>query len=120
MTKAAARANTKLVERLMAEKSAVLSKAHALSEMGLVETVQPLWASAAEQEERIAPLLEALGRDLEAALHRVSAASCYQKSGDFSRAANLYRAALAGPLREDTAREVQQMLAGCLAQLTHR
>jgi len=43
---------------------------------------------------------------------------CYQKAGEFSRAANLYRAALAGPLREDTRQEVQRMLAGCLAELT--
>src|SRR5262249_9066287 len=86
--------------------------------MGLSETAQPLWASAASYEERIAPLLDALGRDLEAAIHRISAASCYQKAGDLSRAANLFRAALAGPLRETTRPRVQQMLSDCLAQLT--
>ena len=84
----------------MAEKTAVLSKAQALTTIGLPETAQPLWASAAAYEERIASLLDAQGNGLEAAVHRISAASCYQKAGDPSRATNLYRAALAGPLRE--------------------
>jgi hypothetical protein len=102
----------------MGKKSYILSKAHALSEIGLTETAQPLWASAASYEERIAPLLDALGRELEAAVHRLSAASCYQQAGDLSRAANLYRAALAGPLRDDTRQDVEKMLIDCLAQLT--
>jgi hypothetical protein len=109
---------TQLIKDLLADKSTVLSKAQALSEMGLAETALPLWASAAASEEHLAPLLDALGRDLEAAVHRISAASCYQKAGDLSRAVNLYRAALAGPLREETRQEVQQMLADCLAELT--
>jgi hypothetical protein len=87
---------TRQLKSLMAEKSTVLSKAQALAEMGMVETALPLWASAAAYEERIAPLLDALGRDLEAAVQRISAASCYYQAGDPSRAANLYRAALAG------------------------
>ena len=106
-----------LVEELLAEKSAVLSKAQALTAMGMALTAQPLWASAASLEERIAPLLEAHGDDLEAAVHRISAASCYEKAGDASRAANLYRAALAGPLAEVTRNEVLGMLAACLARL---
>lgn len=103
---------------LMAEKTAVLSKARALAELGMPETALSLWAAAASYEERLAPLLEALGREREAAMHRVSAASCYQKAGEFSRAANLYRPALAGPLRDDARQEVQRMLADCLAELT--
>ena len=47
-------------------------------------------------------MLDALGRELEGAMHRISAASCYEKVGDASRAVNLYRAALSGPLRDDT------------------
>ena len=42
------------------------------------------------------------------------AASCYEKAGDPSRAVNLYRAALSGPLREDTRTEVENMLHACL------
>lgn len=111
---------TKIIKDLMGEKSHILSKAHALSEMGMLETVQPLWMSAAAYEESIALLLDGLGRELEAAVHRISAASCYQKAGDFIRAVNLYRAALAGPLRDDTRQEVDKMLADCLSQLTHQ
>ena len=104
----------------MGEKTHILSKAHVLSEMGMLETAQPLWMSAAAYEESIAPLLDGLGRELEAAVHRISAASCYQKAGDLIRAVNLYRAALAGPLRDDTRQEVDTMLADCLSQLTYQ
>src|SRR5687767_7626133 len=110
MAKAKAKRSLSMVEELMAEKSAVLSKAQALTTMGMAQTAQPLWASAASLEERIAPLLDADGDDLEAAVHRISAASCYEKAGDPSRAVNLYQAALAGPLREVTRQEVQEML----------
>src|SRR5437016_14249277 len=101
----------------MAQKSAILSKAQALTAIGMGETAQHLWVSAASLEERIAPLLDASGDDLEAAVHRISAASCYEKAGDPSRATNLYQAALAGPLRDVTRKEVEQMLAACLARL---
>ena len=103
----------------MAEKSAILIKAQALTTMGLPETAQPLWATGATYEERIASLLDAHGENLEASVHRISAASCYQKAGDPSRATNLYRAALAGPLPDVTRKEVEEMLAGCLALLTN-
>jgi hypothetical protein len=116
--KAKSELSSRAVEQLMAAKSAVLSKAQALATMGLVETAQPLWASAASYEERIASLLDALGHDREAAVHRISAASCYEKAGDPSRATNLYRAALAGPLRPSTRKDVEAMLAECLARLT--
>ncbi len=105
------------LEKLLAEKSSVITKAQALTTMGLPESAQPLWASAASYEERIAALLDANGDALEAAVHRISAASCYQKSGDPSRAASLYRAALAGPLRESTRKEVEAMLGESLTLL---
>jgi hypothetical protein len=76
-----------------------------------------LWARAAAMEEQIAPLLDATGDDREAAVHRISAASCYEKAGEASRATNLYRAALAGPLREVTRKEVEKMLTACLIAL---
>jgi hypothetical protein len=114
---AKAKRSLALVEELLAEKSAVLSKAQAFTAMGMGQTAQPLWASAASLEERIAPLLDASGDDVEAAVHRISAASCYEKAGDPSRATNLYQAALAGPLRPVTRKEVEGMLAACLARL---
>jgi hypothetical protein len=76
-----------------------------------------LWQSAASLQERIAPLLDADGESLEAAVYRMSAASCYEKAGDPTRAVNLYHAALAGQLREGTRKEVEGMLAACLAQM---
>jgi len=81
------------------------------------QTAQPLWASAAVLQERVAPLLDAAGDGLEAAVYRISAASCYEKAGDLSRAINLFQAALAGPLRPVTRREVEGMLTACLARL---
>jgi hypothetical protein len=117
MAKATARRTLTLLEKLMADKSFVLSKAQAFETMGMGEIVQTLWASAASLEERIAPLLDAGGEALEAAVHRISAASCYDKAGDPSRAVNLYQAALAGPLRDVTRKEVEGLLAACLARL---
>jgi hypothetical protein len=105
------------LEELMAEKTSILSKAQALTTMGLPKTAQSLWESAASYEERIASLLDAQGDKQEASVHRVSAASCYHKAGDPSRATNLYRAALAGPLRDSTRKEVEKMLSDCLALL---
>src|SRR6516225_2631383 len=101
----------------MAPKTALLMKARTFADMGMAETAQPTWAAVASYEEQIAPLLDTLGRDLEAAASRISAASCYQKAGDLSRAANLYRAALAAPLRSNTRRDVEAMLADCLDEL---
>src|SRR5207247_8452796 len=103
--------SSQAVEELMAAKSAVLSKAQVIATMGLAETVQPLWASAASYEERIASLLKALGRDREAAVRRLSAASCSERASDPSWAANLYRAAVADPLPPPTRREVEALLA---------
>jgi len=111
---------TKVLKETMHRKSEILSKAQALWEIGMTETAQPLWLSAATYEEHIAPLLDALGRELEGAIHRISAASCYEKAGEPSRAVNLYRAALSGPLREDTREEVKNMLNVCLAELSHQ
>jgi hypothetical protein len=106
------------VQDLIAEKSAVLSKAQAFAELGMGDMARTLWAAAAGHEERLAPLLESLGHDLEAAVHRMSAAGCYRRAGDLSAAVNLYRGALAGPLLEHTRREVEQQLAECLAEIS--
>jgi hypothetical protein len=106
-----------LIQELMAEASFVLSKAQSFQTIGMGETAQTLWQSAASLKERIAPLLDSEGEPLEAAVYRMSAASCYEKSGDLSRAVNLYQAALSGPLNEGTRREVEGMLAVCLPRL---
>jgi hypothetical protein len=102
---------------LMASKTAILLQARTLADLGMAETAQPVWTAAASCEERIAPLLDALGRTLEAAASRISAASCYHKGGDLSRAVNLYQAALAARLRPNTRRDAEAMLAVCLDEL---
>lgn len=117
MAKGKAKQTVPLVEELMAKASFVLSKAQAFQTMGMAEAAHTLWESAASLQERIAPLLDANGEALEAAVYRMSAASCHEKAGDPSRAVNLYRAALAGPLREATRKEVEGLLAACLARL---
>jgi hypothetical protein len=85
--------------------------------MGMTETAKPLWVQAASCEETIAPLLDALDHATEAASHRASAATCYEKSGHWGRAANLCQAALAGPLSRRAKRELHDLLSRCLAKL---
>ena len=111
---------TKALKEIMNRKSHILSKAQALSDIGTSETAQSLWLSAATYEEHIAPMLDGLGRELEGAIHRISAASCYEKAGHLERAVNLYRAALSGPLRDDTRQEVENMLSACLTALNRQ
>ena len=111
---------TQKLKETMHRKSEILSKAQAFWEVGMTETAQPLWLTAANYEEHIAPMLDAVGRELEGAIHRISAASCYEKAGNPSRAVNLYRAALSGPLREDTRQEVKNMLRACLIALSRK
>jgi hypothetical protein len=118
MAKAKAKPYPPSLLELMASKTAILMKARTYADMGMAETAQPIWAAAASCEERIAPLLDALGRNLEAAASRISAASCYQKGGDLGRAVNLYQAALAAPLRPNTRRDVEAMLTDCLDELS--
>lgn len=111
---------SKVVKDLMRKKSNVLSKAEALFEIGMVETTQRLFVTAAAYEERIAALLDTEGQELDAAIHRISAASCYKKAGHLSRAVNLYRAALSGPLHDDTRADVLVLLKRCLEQLARQ
>ncbi len=111
---------TNTLKETMRRKSEILSKAQALSDIGTLETAQSLWLSAATYEEHIAPMLDGLGRELEGAIYRISAASCYEKAGNLARAVNLYRAALSGPLRDDTRQEVENMLHACLIALNRK
>lgn len=108
---------TKTLTEMMKQKSEILSKAQTLSDVGISETAQSLWLTAADYEEHIAPMLDVLGRELEASIHRISAASCYEKAGELSQAVNLYRAALSGPLHNDTRQDVENMLHSCLVEL---
>jgi hypothetical protein len=102
--------------KLMTETSGAILKARALVAMGMPELALSAWLAAAAGEEQTAPRLDTLGRDQEAAVHRLSAASCYEHAGELARAINLYRAALAGPLPDHTHQETEQLLAACLAR----
>src|SRR5262249_58610841 len=84
------------VQELIAEKSAVLSKAQAFAELGLADMARTLWVSAGEHEARLAPLLEALGHDLEAALHRISGGGRFCPGGGLTGGGQLLPGALAG------------------------
>jgi hypothetical protein len=103
VTKSKTRPHPPALLDLMACKTAILMKARAFADMGMEQTAQPMWAAAAGYE---------------AAASRISAASCYQKGGELSRAANLYQAALAAPLGANTGRDVRAMLAVCLEELS--
>ncbi len=116
MPKAKVRPYPQSLLDLMAQTSGAIMKARALVAMGMPELALSAWSAAASGEEQVAPRLETLDRDREAAVHRISAASCYQHAGELAKAINLYRAALAGPLADHTREETEQMLAGCLAQ----
>jgi len=107
------------LKNLLAEKSRVLSQAQVFEAIGMAETAKPLWLSAASYEERLAPLMESVGHAAEAALHRISAASCYAKAGHMSQAVNLCRAALAGPLPGHTRGEVETLVQQYLTELDH-
>ncbi len=78
---------TKTLKETMHRKSEILSKAQALWEVGMTETAQPLWLTAANYEEHIAPILDALGSELEGAMHRISAASCCHSTHTLKRGA---------------------------------
>jgi hypothetical protein len=115
MPKAKVKPYPPLLEQ-MAETSGAIMKARALIAMGMPELAHSAWLVAAAGEEQVAPRLETLEREQEAAVHRLSAASCFEHAGELAKAINLYRAALAGPLLEHTRQEAEQLLAACLAQ----
>jgi hypothetical protein len=120
MPKTKDRPYSRALLKRMAETSGLIMKARALVAMGMPELAHTAWLAAAAGEEEVAPRLEAIQRDQEAAVHRVSAASCYQHAGELAKAINLYRAALSGPLLERTRKEAQQFLTTCLVSIDSR
>jgi hypothetical protein len=58
------------------------------------------WLRAAECEEQVAYRLELDGCDLDTAIHRFSAASCYAKAEQYAEAITLARSALSFSLRD--------------------
>ena len=103
------------IERLLDEASWLLSHAQALADYGRSAEALGELARAATCEENVAALLEADGQEREAAIHRVSAASCQEKLGAYARAATLLRAALAADLPDVFRSATLQQHTRCLA-----
>jgi hypothetical protein len=104
-----------LIDRMLGEASWLLSHAEALGDYGRRQEAAAELARAALCEEDVACLLEAAGQQGEAALHRVSAASCHEQLDQFPRAVTLLRAALSAPLAEEYRGQIEDQLARCLA-----
>jgi hypothetical protein len=68
------------------------------------------WAEAADAEVDVAGLLEVEGRNLEAAIHRFSAASSFAKAERYADAITLARSALSFSLKEAHRREIETYL----------
>src|SRR5437870_3828411 len=121
MPRSKAKPPAALMEKMLDEASWLLSHAQALADYGRHDEAAAELDRAAICEEGVACLLEADGQELEAAIHRVSAASCHDKLGHYARAVTLLRAALSGPLSDDyrarVARQWKQSLAAMPREL---
>jgi hypothetical protein len=104
------------LELMLDEASWLLSHAQALTDYGRHEEAALELARAAAREEEVACLLDSDGQELEAAIHRVSAAWCHERIGQFTRAVTLLRAALSVSLTGDYRDRVDLQLTRCLAQ----
>ena len=103
------------IERALGEASWLLSHAQALTDYGRKDEASAELARAAVAEEQAACLLEAAGREEEASIHRISAASCYEDLGQYARAVTFLRAALSVHLPSDYRKRVADQLRRCLA-----
>jgi hypothetical protein len=106
-----------LLERVLDEASWLLSHAQALADYGREEEAAAERARAGAWEEQAACLLEADGQAREAAIHRVSAASCYEKLGQYGRAVTLLSAALAADLPEGYRARVEGQRVRCVTRV---
>ncbi|HPM84186.1 MAG TPA: hypothetical protein PLF81_25960 [Candidatus Anammoximicrobium sp.] len=116
MSRSKMKSSAAVLDELLNEASWLLSHAEALSDYGRVEEAAGEWARAANCEEAVACLLDAAQRGQEAAVHRVSGASCYARLGEPARAVTLLRAALSAPLPDDYRSQIERQLADVLAE----
>ena len=116
MPRTKAKPSLTLIEKMLDEASWLLSHAQALDTYQRYDQAAEERAKAAICEEQVACLLEADGQPLEAAIHRVSSASCYEKLGQHTRAVTLLRAALSTELQDDYRARIEKLLARCLIQ----
>jgi len=105
-----------VLDKILGEASWLISHAEALADYGRKEEAAAELARAATCEEQAASLLDAAERDQEAVLHRVSAASCYEKLGQYARAVTLLRAALSTSLAAEYRRKIEAQLSRCLTR----
>jgi tetratricopeptide (TPR) repeat protein len=105
-----------MLDAMLGEASWLLSHAEALADYGRKEEALAELARAAGCEEWVACWLDATGREQEAGVHRVSAASCYEQLGEYAQAVTLLRAALSAPLPDDYRHKVEKQVARCLRQ----
>jgi hypothetical protein len=116
MPRSKSKPSVALIDRMLGEASWLLSHAQALSDYGRQEEASAEWARAAVSEEQVACLLEVDGQEREAAIHRISAATCFEKLGQYARAVTLLHAALSVPLPEDYRSRIEQQLASALTR----
>jgi len=104
------------LDKMLGEASWLLSHAQALADYGRGEEALAELKRAAMCEEQVACWLDATGREQEAGVHRVSAASCYEQLREYARAVTLLRAALSAPLPDDYRHRVEGQMTRSLAQ----
>ena len=119
MARTKGKPSTSVLDQMLGETSWLLSHADALAAVCGREAAAEL-ARAAACEEQVACLLEADGQEREAAIHRVSAGSCHEQLGQYTRAGTLLRAALPRPAARHYQTGVVQQLKRCLAKARHR
>jgi hypothetical protein len=105
-----------LIEQMLGEASWLLSHAQALSDYVRPEEASRELTRAGSCAEQVACLLEAAGLEREAAIQRVSAATCFEKLGLHARAVTLLHAALSVKLPADYRARLEQQLASGLLQ----
>jgi hypothetical protein len=115
MRRSKAKPPAALLEHMLNEASWLLSHAEALTDYGRAQEAAAELERAAQCEEEVACLLDAAGQEREAAIHRVSGASCRERVGEHVRAVTLLRAALSAPLTEEHRARVEKLLVHCLA-----
>jgi hypothetical protein len=94
--------------------SKLVSFAQALEDEHKRKPAMRVWGDAGHAEEIVACLLEGADRDAEAALHRVSAATCYEKAQVFTHAVTLLKAASAAATSPRLQRIIAKQLRRCL------
>jgi len=105
-----------MLDKMLGEASWLMSHAEALADYGRNEEAAAELARAAACEEQVASWLDVAERDQEAVLHRVSAAACYEKLGQYARAVTLLRAALSTPVAAEYRRKIEEQLSRCLTR----